>query len=152
LRSNIEIKLEVPTAPCAVEVDPDELDLAVLNLAANARDAMPQGGTFTIAIIPVGLNGEADTRGLRDEFIAISFADTGAGIPANNLSRVFEPYFTTKKRGKGTGLGLSQVYGFVKQAGGHVTISSSLDEGTTVTIYLPRTHKVPQPSLVEAAS
>jgi two-component system, NtrC family, sensor kinase len=142
MRRDIEITLMTPTAACAVEVDPDDLDLAVLNLAVNARDAMPRGGTFTIAITPVALDAEDGCLSVRDEFVAISLADTGIGIPAANLSHVFEPYFTTKKKGKGTGLGLSQVYGFAKQAAGHVTISSTVGEGTTVTIYLPRSRKV----------
>jgi len=86
----------------------------------------------------VSLDSEDGCLGLRDEFVAISLADTGLGIPGANLSHVFEPYFTTKKKGKGTGLGLSQVYGFAKQAKGHVTISSTVGEGTTITMYLPR--------------
>ncbi len=137
MRRDIEVRLIAPTAPCAVEADPDDLDLAVLNLAVNARDAMPNGGTFTIAITPVALDAEDGCLSLRDEFIAISLSDSGVGIPAANLTHVFEPFFTTKKKGKGTGLGLSQVYGFAKQAGGHATISSTVGEGTTVTIYLP---------------
>jgi two-component system, NtrC family, sensor kinase len=139
MRRDIDVKLIAATAPCAVQVDPDDLDLAVLNLAVNARDAMPHGGTFTIAITPVALDAEDGCLSLRDEFVAISLSDSGIGISAANLAHVFEPYFTTKKKGKGTGLGLSQVYGFAKQAGGHVTISSTVGEGTTVTIYLPRT-------------
>jgi two-component system, NtrC family, sensor kinase len=138
MRHDIEVRLLPPPASCSVEVDPDDLDLAILNVAVNARDAMPRGGSFTIAITPVSLDSEHGCLRLRDEFVAIILKDTGSGISASNLPRVFEPYFTTKKKGKGTGLGLSQVYGFAKQAGGHVTVSSSVGEGTTVTIYLPR--------------
>ena len=129
LRSNIQIKVDLPSTPCSVEADPDELYLAILNLAVNARDAMVRGGTFTVAIAPVEIN--------RAEFIAISFADTGIGIPPEHLPHVFDPHFTTKKHGNGAGLGLSQVYGFARQAGGQATISSALQIGTTVTIYLP---------------
>ena len=118
LRGDIEIRVGVPRRPCCVKVDPSELELALLNLAFNARDAMPSGGTLTIAAKPVVLRGKASEEGLSGEFVAIRIADTGTGIPPDVLPRVFEPFFTTKDVGKGTGLGLSQVYGFTKQSGG----------------------------------
>jgi signal transduction histidine kinase/CheY-like chemotaxis protein/integral membrane sensor domain MASE1 len=139
LRGDIEIKVDLPTRACITRVDASELELAVLNLAVNAQDAMPNGGVLTLSVTPVTLNGDALADGLTGEYTAISINDTGTGIPANLLDRVFEPFFTTKDVGKGTGLGLSQVYGFAKQSGGAATISSRVDYGTTVTLYLPLT-------------
>ena len=139
LRGDIEIRVGVPRRPCAVKVDPSEFELALLNLAVNARDAMPSGGTLTITAKPVVLRGKASEEGLSGDFVAIRVADTGSGIPADVLPRVFEPFFTTKDVGKGTGLGLSQVYGFAHQSGGAATIASSARRGTVVTLFLPRT-------------
>jgi two-component system NtrC family sensor kinase len=144
LQSDLEIKVDVPGETCAVQVDPGEFELAILNLAVNAKDAMPNGGTLSIRAKPVTLKGEASEDGLSGDFIAIRVADTGHGIPADVLTRVFEPFFTTKEVGKGTGLGLSQVYGFAKQSGGVATISSAEGRGTAITIYLPRSHEAPQ--------
>jgi len=143
LRGDIEIRVGVPRRPCTVKVDPNELELALLNLAVNARDAMPSGGTLTITAKPVVLRGKASEEGLSGEFVAIRFADTGTGIAADVLPRVFEPFFTTKDVGKGTGLGLSQVYGFARQSGGAATIASSARRGTVVTLFLPRTWETP---------
>ncbi len=139
LRGDIEIRVGVPRRPCTVKVDPSEFELALLNLAVNARDAMPSGGTLTITAKPVVLRGKASEEGLAGDFVAIRVADTGSGIPADVLPRVFEPFFTTKDVGKGTGLGLSQVYGFARQSGGAATIASSARRGTVVTLFLPRT-------------
>jgi two-component system, NtrC family, sensor kinase len=147
LGGDIAIDVVVPSKSCVVKVDPSELELALLNLAVNARDAMPTGGTLTIAAEPATLEGRAMEEGLRGEFIAIHVIDTGNGIPAAILPRVFEPFFTTKEVGKGTGLGLSQVYGFAKQSGGTATIASAVGHGTTITIYLPFTHELPAPSI-----
>jgi len=148
LRGDIEIKVGVPRRPCTVKVDPSEFELALLNLAVNARDAMPSGGTLTLTAKPVVLRGKASEEGLTGDFVAIRVADTGSGIPADVLPRVFEPFFTTKDIGKGTGLGLSQVYGFAHQSGGAATIASSARRGTVVTLFLPRTWEAaarPQP-------
>ena len=139
----IEVKVDVPDSVCAVRVDPSEFELAILNLAVNAKDAMPDGGTLTIRAKPVTLKGEASEEGLSGDFVAIRVADSGHGIPSELLPRVFEPFFTTKEVGKGTGLGLSQVYGFAKQSGGTATISSAEGRGTAITIYLPRCHEAP---------
>ena len=139
----IEVKVDVPDSVCAVRVDPSEFELAILNLAVNAKDAMPGGGTLTIRAKPVTLKGEASEEGLSGDFVAIRVADSGHGIPSELLPRVFEPFFTTKEVGKGTGLGLSQVYGFAKQSGGTATISSAEGRGTAITIYLPRCHEAP---------
>lgn len=141
LRSDIEIKVDVPDGVCAARIDPGEFELAILNLAVNAKDAMPNGGVLSIRAKPVTLKGEASEEGLSGDFVAIRVADTGHGIPADVLPRVFEPFFTTKEVGKGTGLGLSQVYGFAKQSGGTATVSSIEGRGTTITLYLPRSHE-----------
>jgi two-component system NtrC family sensor kinase len=146
LRTDIEIKVDVPDEICAVRVDPAELEMAIINLAINAKDAMPAAGTLSIRAKPVTLKGEASEEGLSGEFVAIRVADTGAGIPADILPRVFEPFFTTKEVGKGTGLGLSQVYGFARQSGGTATITSTPGSGTAITFYLPRSRELPQQS------
>jgi len=141
LRGDIEIKAFAPDRPCRARVDPGELELALLNLGVNARDAMPHGGVLSLAVRHVRLSGEAEVDGLRGEFIAIELMDCGIGIAPDVLPRVFDPYFTTKGAGKGTGLGLSQVYGFAKQSGGTAIIQSKLGRGTTVSIYLPATEE-----------
>ncbi len=154
LRGDIDIRLGVPRRPCAVKVDPSEFELALLNLAFNARDAMPSGGTLTISAKPVVLRGEGAEEGLSGEFVAVRVADTGTGIPPEVLPRVFEPFFTTKDVGKGTGLGLSQVYGFARQSGGTASISTSARRGTAVTLFLPRTWEAParpHPEIATAA-
>jgi signal transduction histidine kinase len=132
------IALQVDLAPdlYPVETDMGQTEMAILNLAVNARDAMPQGGVLRIEGRNVNLNGECE--GLVGDFVALSVADTGAGMPPEVLARAFEPFFTTKQPGKGTGLGLSAVFGFVKQSRGATTIASRPGEGTVVTIYLPR--------------
>ncbi len=154
LRGDIAIRVGVPRRPCAVKVDPSELELALLNLAFNARDAMPSGGTLTITAKPVLMRGKASEEGLSGEFVAIRVADTGTGIPPDVLPRVFEPFFTTKEVGKGTGLGLSQVYGFARQSGGAASIATSTRRGTAVTLFLPRTWETPaqpRPHIAAAA-
>jgi two-component system NtrC family sensor kinase len=143
LRGDIVIRVVVPRRPCYVKVDPSEFELALLNLAFNARDAMPSGGTLTITAKPVLMRGQSSEEGLNGEFVAVRVADTGTGIAPEVLPRVFEPFFTTKDVGKGTGLGLSQVYGFARQSGGAASISTSPRRGTAVTLFLPRTWEAP---------
>ncbi len=117
-----------------VKVDLAELELAIVNIAVNARDAMPNGGTFSVAVGNVtGVDG---ANPVNEGFVAIEFSDSGTGIPPDLLYRVFDPFFTTKEVGKGTGLGLSQVYGFAHQSGGMVKADSKVGQGTTITIYL----------------
>ena len=133
------VALQVDGGPnlWCVEVDPNQLENAILNLAVNARDAMPGGGVLTIATRNVPID-DSDLEIDAGEYVLITVGDTGEGMPAEVLAKAFEPFFSTKEVGKGTGLGLSQVYGYVKQSGGHVSIVSEAGAGTSVSIYLPR--------------
>jgi PAS domain S-box-containing protein len=147
------ISLEVVGAggAWAIEVDENQLETALLNLAINARDAMPQGGKLTIEANNVFLDEDYCARHGNEvkpgQYVALSVTDTGSGMAKEVIERAFEPFFTTKLAGQGTGLGLSQVYGFVKQSGGHIKIYSETGEetgrGTTVRLYLPRAMGVP---------
>jgi signal transduction histidine kinase len=141
LGEQIEIETVLAGGLWRAIADPNELENAVLNLAVNARDAMPEGGKLTIETANTALD-EAYASSRQEvrpgQYVLISVSDTGAGMARELLSRVFEPFFTTKPVGKGTGLGLSQVYGFIRQSGGHVAIYSEPGEGTTVKLYLPR--------------
>ena len=138
LHGDCEINLAVSKEIWAVFVDPNELELAILNLAVNARDAMETGGKFSIAASNVVLRNDPEMADLDGEFVALACADTGTGIGPEILPRIFEPFFTTKEVGKGTGMGLSQVYGFVKQSGGSVSVKTEAGRGTIFTLYLPR--------------
>src|SRR6202007_714212 len=126
--------------------DPNQLESAILNLAINARDAMPSGGKLTIETANAALD-EDYARSQGDmgagQYAMIAVTDTGAGMAPDVVAKAFDPFFTTKGVGKGTGLGLSQVYGFIKQSGGHVKIYSELGEGTTIKLYLPRLRERP---------
>jgi PAS domain S-box-containing protein len=136
LRGNIVYNEKIGAGVRPVKVDLAELELAIVNIAVNARDAMPSGGAFTLSVGTMTANDDlhGDVDGA---FVAIEFSDTGMGIPPNLLSKIFDPFFTTKEVGKGTGLGLSQVYGFAHQAGGTVRAESKVGQGTTITVYLP---------------
>lgn len=137
LGSAIDVRLALAPDLWPIEADAAELETALLNAAFNARDAMPAGGQLTIAARNVAV----------EDSVCISVIDTGEGIEPSLLERVFEPFFTTKPVGKGTGLGLSQIHGFAAQTGGHVQIASTPGEGTTVSICLPRTDKLPDLTL-----
>jgi len=137
----VQVIMQPAREPAICDIDRGHFEAALLNLAINARDAMPRGGTLTIEIGAVEL-GAADVKEITEvvpgRYIEIAVSDTGSGMTPETIERAFEPFFTTKEIGKGTGLGLSQVYGFVKQSGGHVTLRSGLGHGTTVSIFLPR--------------
>jgi CheY-like chemotaxis protein len=138
LGGRVEVKAELSGNLWPALVDPTQLETAILNLAINARDAMPDGGTLSLATANVAYGAALPADLPPGEYVALSVADTGAGMSEEVLARVFEPFFTTKEVGKGSGLGLSQVYGFVKQSGGTVTIESRPGQGTTVRLYFPR--------------
>jgi PAS domain S-box-containing protein len=140
-RGDIKLVIDIRRDVWPVAVDVHELELALVNLVVNSRDAMPDGGTITITSKNVRLQPEDTPDRLSGEFVAMMVTDTGCGIAAEILPKVFEPFFTTKQLDKGTGLGLSQVYGLTRQSGGTVTISSRVGTGTTVTIYLARSHR-----------
>ena len=141
LGSDVHLETVLAGELWRTHADPNQLENVILNLAVNARDAMPEGGRLTIET----QNTHLDTRYVAAElgvsagqYVLIAVTDTGFGMPAEVIAKAFEPFYTTKEVGKGTGLGLSQVYGFVKQSGGHVKIDSEPGHGATVTIYLPR--------------
>jgi PAS domain S-box-containing protein len=133
LRGDIRLEFDLAERIWPVEIDASQLQIALINIAVNARDAMPKGGSFRVKTENTVLR-----NGRLREAVAISLTDTGVGIPEETLSQVFEPFFTTKEVGHGTGLGLAQVYGFAQQSGGTVDIRSEVGRGTTVTLYLPK--------------
>lgn len=139
-----QIKIETVLASDLglIHADPTQLESSLLNLSVNARDAMAEGGKLTIETSNVVFGAAAASKEEIDpgDYVRIGVKDTGAGMSADTLARAFEPFFTTKAVGQGTGLGLSQVFGFVRQSGGHVKIASELGAGTTVSIYLPRVY------------
>jgi signal transduction histidine kinase/ActR/RegA family two-component response regulator len=140
LGADVQVDFDFDEDLWPVEVDPGELELALLNLAVNARDAMPEGGK----IIVRGENaGALRDSGLDGDYVRLSVVDKGRGMPAEVRARAFEPFFTTKDVGRGSGLGLAQVHGFATQSKGAVRIDSEPGRGTTITLYLPRTDKIP---------
>jgi PAS domain S-box-containing protein len=140
-RGDIALVIDIGRSVWPVAVDVHELELALINLVVNARDAMPDGGTIVITAKNTRLQPEDTPDAIRGEFVALTITDTGCGMADEILPKVFEPFFTTKQLDKGTGLGLSQVYGLTRQSGGTVTIASKLGNGTAVTLYLPRSHR-----------
>ena len=135
LGERVDVEFEVAPDAWGAKIDPGQLENAILNLAINARDAMPEGGTVRIEVANATLD-----RGyaiLHPEvtpgaYVLIGVSDNGTGMPPDVIARAFDPFFTTKRYGKGTGLGLSMVYGFVRQSGGHVRIDSGIGQGTSV--------------------
>lgn len=156
LGEDVDIKLLPAADLWEVMIDPSQLELAILNLGVNARDAMPSGGQLTIEVANARLD-ETYAATNRDahagDFVAVSISDTGDGMSPETIQRAFEPFFTTKGVGKGTGLGLSMVYGFIRQSGGHVKIYSEVGRGTTIRMYLPRAEATapaaPEPAAAE---
>jgi CheY-like chemotaxis protein len=136
LGGRIEIDTRFAPGLWSIDADPGEMELAIINLCVNARDVMPDGGCITITADNFRVEGEG-----AGEFVNISVADTGIGMPPEVQARVFEPFFTTKDVHKGSGLGLPQVYGFAQQCLGRVTIQSAVGAGTTVTLWLPRSRQ-----------
>jgi PAS domain S-box-containing protein len=130
------LEIAIPRKLWPVKVNANQLELALLNLAINARDAMPEGGHYRIAAANVSLKGSPE--GLAGDFVALSVVDSGSGMSSDVAAKAIEPFFTTKEEGKGSGLGLSQVYGFAKDCGGAMTLESAAGKGTTITIYVPR--------------
>jgi signal transduction histidine kinase/ActR/RegA family two-component response regulator len=140
LRGDVHVSLQFAKDLWPIEVDPGELELVVLNLAVNARDAMPKGGTITVT----AANAPADaSSNVPRDSVSLSITDTGTGMHPDVKARVFEPFFTTKDIGRGSGLGLAQVYGFATQSGGTVLIDSEPGRGTTITLLLPKSERVP---------
>ena len=140
LGEDIDVQIVLSGEPCCAIADPSQIEAAILNLAINARDAMPNGGKLVIETANTAL-GEDDVEDSADvvpgRYVMIAVTDSGAGMPPHVQARAFEPFFTTKEVGKGTGLGLSMVFGFARQSGGHAKIASEMGRGTTVKIYLP---------------
>ncbi|MCG6540395.1 response regulator [Pseudomonas sp. KSR10] len=140
LRGDVHVEVQFAADLWPVEVDPGELELVILNLAVNARDAMPEGGTI---LLQASNAPDEQVLGQRGDFVRLAVIDSGTGIPDDVRGRVFDPFFTTKEIGKGSGLGLAQVYGFARQSGGTVWIDTECERGTSVVLLLPRATSVP---------
>ncbi len=146
------IKVQADDGLWLCHVDPALLQTALLNLALNARDAMPNGGVLEIGMTNIVVNEGAVAGCLPGSYVRLSVRDTGVGMPPEVRDRVFEPFFTTKEVGKGTGLGLSMVYGFVRQSGGHIAIESTLGKGTSVVLYVPKATQEPDAEMENVRS
>jgi signal transduction histidine kinase len=141
INESIQLDMQLSEGLWVAEVDPNQLESALLNLVINARDAMPGGGRLVVNTSNQHLAiGATETQGNLEpgDYVVLSVTDTGCGMPQSTIDRAFDPFFTTKPIGQGTGLGLSMIYGFTKQSRGHVAIRSDVGEGTTVTLFLPR--------------
>lgn len=148
LGSSVQLETVLAAGIWWINADENQLENVILNLAVNARDAMPDGGRLTVETANCDLDHRyaAEHAGVQaGQYVMIAVTDTGAGMPPEVMAKAFDPFFTTKEVGRGTGLGLSQVYGFVKQSAGHVKIYSEVGQGTTVKVYLPRLLRRPQP-------
>lgn len=140
----IEIVMQLPSEPCRVNADVSQFETALINMATNARDAMQGKGRIVLKVEATAIVADAPAArpagvtAASDGFVRVTVSDTGIGIPGARLGRIFEPFFTTKQVGQGTGLGLSQVFGFARQSGGEVTVTSEVGQGSTFSLYLPR--------------
>jgi two-component system NtrC family sensor kinase len=149
--SEIKVRMELALDLWPVDIDATQLELAIINLVINARDAMPEGGVLRVRTFNTTLSGTVPGEPAEaEDFAAIAISDTGAGMAPEVAARAFEPFFTTKGHGKGTGLGLSMVYGFAHQSGGTATIRSQVGRGTTVTLHLPRSLGIRKRDAAEA--
>jgi PAS domain S-box-containing protein len=149
--AEVELVMEIPEHNHFVIADPSQFDMAIVNMAVNARDAMLGQGRLIVRVGPAGRSPEASEQTLMPgDQVVVSMTDTGSGIAPLHLSRIFEPFFTTKGVGQGTGLGLSQVFGFAKQSGGEITVDSEIDHGTTFTLYLPQASEPREQRSVDA--
>ena len=147
LRENISVAMDLNDDLWPVEVDPSQLEVALLNIAVNARDAMPSGGQIAVSAANVVDLTDGELSG---DYVRLSITDEGQGMARETLRRIFEPFFTTKGVGKGTGLGLAQVYGFTRASGGDVRVDSEPGQGTTVSLFIPRSAKAPAKGSVES--
>lgn len=141
INESIHLEMQLSEHLWVAEADPNQLESALLNLVINARDAMPDGGKLVVRTANQQLDArftEAHSNLKPGDYVVLSVTDNGCGMPQSTISRAFDPFFTTKPIGQGTGLGLSMIYGFSKQSRGHVAIQSEVDQGTTVSLFLPR--------------
>jgi len=146
LNESIRLEMALGESLWTAEADPNQLESALLNLVLNARDAMPDGGNLLVRTFNQALDlafTETQANLEPGDYVVLQVRDTGSGVPQSIINRVFDPFFTTKPIGQGTGLGLSMIYGFSKQSGGHVAIDSTVGQGTTVSLYLPRYQGTP---------
>ena len=146
LNESIRLEMALGESLWTAEADPNQLESALLNLVLNARDAMPDGGNLLVRTFNQALDlafTETQANLEPGDYVVLQVRDTGSGVPQSIINRVFDPFFTTKPIGQGTGLGLSMIYGFSKQSGGHVAIDSTVGQGTTVSLYLPRYQGAP---------
>ena len=145
LGEDVDLIMDLDSSPGYITADPGQLEQVMLNMAVNARDAMPEGGQLTLETRHVDVDETYARQKVElapGPYEVLSISDTGVGMDAATVARVFEPFFTTKPVGKGTGLGLATAYGIVKQSGGHITVYSEPGSGTTFRIYLPRTESL----------
>jgi PAS domain S-box-containing protein len=153
LGEHIDLRVATSASPSLVKIDPNQMEQVIVNLAVNARDAMPSGGSLLLSTDNIALEGgriQENVGVIPGEYVRLSVSDTGHGMTQAVIGRIFEPFFTTKERGKGTGLGLATCYGIVRQNGGYIWPYSEPGIGTTFKVFLPQAHEGPAPSLTPA--